>query len=115
MRFQHQEHYVRKTKKVFADPQFHLQRDLDCFLRHIRNAIAHGRVYYNHAGNRVHIVFEDENITPELEHRKSGSTVPSSKGMISKLPKLLCIDFEQSVSMQISFFDASSFPLGIRC
>lgn len=37
------------------------ESDLDCFLRHIRNAIAHGRVYYLHGGNRVHIIFEDIN------------------------------------------------------
>ncbi len=59
----------KKKQTVKGNPP---ETDLDCFLRHIRNAIAHGRVYYNHAGNRVHIVFEDENITPELEHRKSG-------------------------------------------
>lgn len=58
------------------------ETDLKCFLRHIRNAIAHGRVYYRHEGNRVHIVFEDENpkthnltarivcIQADLEHWK---------------------------------------------
>ena len=46
-----------------------IETDLDCFLRHIRNSIAHGRVYYRHAGNRVHIVFEDENSTGNLSAR----------------------------------------------
>jgi hypothetical protein len=45
------------------------ETDLDCFLRHIRNAIAHGRVYCNHAGNRIHIVFEDKNSTGKLSAR----------------------------------------------
>lgn len=45
------------------------ETDLDCFLRHIRNSIAHGRVYYHHAGNRVHFVFEDTNTTGNLSAR----------------------------------------------
>ena len=50
--------YVCKRKKTINGVQ---ETDLDCFLRHIRNAIAHGRVYYLHKGNRVHILFEDMN------------------------------------------------------
>ena len=46
-----------------------IETDLDCFLRHIRNSIAHGRVYYSHAGNRIHIIFEDENSTGNLSAR----------------------------------------------
>ena len=46
-----------------------IETDLDCFLRHIRNSIAHGRVYYSHAGNCVHIVFEDENNSGNLSAR----------------------------------------------
>lgn len=45
------------------------ETDLDCFLRHIRNSIAHGRVYYSHAGNRIHIVFEDKNSPDKLSAR----------------------------------------------
>lgn len=45
------------------------ETDLDCFLRHIRNAIAHGRVFYSHAGNRVHIVFEDMNKSGKISAR----------------------------------------------
>ena len=40
-----------------------LETDLNCFLRHIRNAIAHGNVYYKHTGNRVFLVFDDYNTT----------------------------------------------------
>ncbi len=45
------------------------ESDLDCFLRHIRNAIAHGRVYYLHAGNRVRIIFEDINESKNISAR----------------------------------------------
>lgn len=56
----------KKKQTVKGNPT---ETDLDCFLRHIRNAIAHDRVYYNHAGNRVHIVFEDENSSGKLSAR----------------------------------------------
>lgn len=45
------------------------ETDLECFLRHIRNAIAHGRVYIFHARNRIHIVFEDVNTSGKLSAR----------------------------------------------
>ncbi len=45
------------------------ESDLDCFLRHIRNSIAHGSVYLLHAGNRIHIVFEDRNKLNNLSAR----------------------------------------------
>lgn len=45
------------------------ESDLDCFLRHIRNSIAHGSVYFLHAGNRIHIVFEDKNKAGNLSAR----------------------------------------------
>ena len=54
----------KQTKKGTAQ-----ETDLDCFLRHIRNSIAHGRVYCSHAGNRVHIIFEDENSSGNLSAR----------------------------------------------
>lgn len=37
------------------------ESNLTCFLRHIRNSIAHGRFYYKHTGNWVFIMFEDMN------------------------------------------------------
>ena len=48
----------KKTPKKKELPE----TELDCFLRHIRNSIAHGRVYYKNDGNRVRFVFED--LTP---------------------------------------------------
>lgn len=59
------------------------ETDLNCLLRNLRNSIAHGRVYYHHAGNRVLLMFEDitQNSTnisarivctrADLEHWKS--------------------------------------------
>ena len=35
---------------------------LDCFLRHIRNSIAHGNVHYDHAGNKILVLFDDYNV-----------------------------------------------------
>jgi len=48
-------------KKKLQNKQSLPETDLECFLRHIRNSIAHGLVSYIHAGNRIHIVFEDTN------------------------------------------------------
>lgn len=59
--------FVCKKKQTVKgiDPE----TDLVCFLRHIRNAIAHGRVFFFHARNRIHIVFEDENSPGKLSAR----------------------------------------------
>ena len=35
------------------------ETELECFLRHIRNSIAHGRVVYLHENNKHHIMFSD--------------------------------------------------------
>ena len=59
--------FVCKKKKT--DKGKEQETDLDCFLRHIRNAIAHGRVYYCHAGNRIHVIFEDKNSSGKLSAR----------------------------------------------
>ena len=50
------------------------ETDLDCILRHIRNSIAHGRVYYRKDRNRIHFVFEDcnkKNLTARIVCIKS--------------------------------------------
>lgn len=54
----------KPTKK--EKPQ---ETDLECFLRHIRNAIAHGRVYLCNTKNNYHIIFEDENASKNLSAR----------------------------------------------
>lgn len=54
----------KKSKKGVRE-----ETDFECFLRHIRNSIAHGRVYYSHAGNKIHIVFEDKNSSGKLSAR----------------------------------------------
>ena len=45
------------------------ETDFDCFLRHIRNSIAHGNVHYQNAGNRIFIVFDDYSDTKKLSAR----------------------------------------------
>lgn len=37
------------------------ETNLECLLRHIRNAIAHGRVYCVNAGNNYYLMFDDKN------------------------------------------------------
>ena len=37
------------------------ETDLECLLRHLRNAIAHGRVFVIHGGNFISVLFEDTN------------------------------------------------------
>ena len=37
------------------------ETDLECLLRHLRNAIAHGHVYVFHGGNYISVLFEDIN------------------------------------------------------
>lgn len=56
-------------KKEKRNKEQSQETELDCFLRHIRNAIAHGRVFYLHAGNRVHFVFEDVNKSKNISAR----------------------------------------------
>ena len=70
--------FVIKRKKTNKGEQ--PEADLVCFLRHIRNSIAHGRVYYLNEKGRIHIVFEDRNeknvsarivcVKADLEHWK---------------------------------------------
>lgn len=59
--------FVCKKKKTEKNKP--RETDLDCFIRHIRNAIAHGGVYYCHSGNRIHIVFEDKNPSGKISAR----------------------------------------------
>ena len=50
--------FVCKRKKPDKGIQ---ETDLTCFLRHIRNSIAHGRVYYYRENKHHYICFEDYN------------------------------------------------------
>lgn len=52
-----------------------VESDLDCFLRHIRNSIAHGRTYCVCKTNNIHLVFEDVN-----------STKKSQRGLFARWP-----------------------------
>lgn len=45
------------------------ETDLECLLRHIRNAIAHGHVFIIHGGNYISILFEDLNERKKITAR----------------------------------------------
>ena len=51
-----------KCVRAICQKKESTETDLDCFLRHIRNSIAHGRIVYCHESNRHYIMFED--VTP---------------------------------------------------
>ena len=58
--------FVCKQKPMQKEkPQ---ETELECFLRHIRNAIAHGRVYSYNPKNKYHLDFEDENQVKTYRH-----------------------------------------------
>lgn len=45
------------------------ETDLECLLRHLRNAIAHGHVYIIHGGNHISALFEDRNSDKRITAR----------------------------------------------
>lgn len=51
----------RPSKGFICKYKDNSERDYECVLRHIRNAIAHSNVYMNNAGNRKYLIFEDFN------------------------------------------------------
>lgn len=53
----------RRSKGFICKYKDNYERDYECVLRHIRNAIAHSNVYMNNAGNRKYLIFEDFNKT----------------------------------------------------
>lgn len=75
--------FVCKKKKGSKNSK--KETELECLLRHVRNAIAHGRVYYSHAGNKIHIVFEDKNSNGNLSAR-----IICIKADLEHWKKILC-------------------------
>ena len=59
----------RKTKAFVCKRKDLKETDYTCFLRHIRNAIAHSNVYVVNAGNRKFILFEDFNKSKKQSSR----------------------------------------------
>ena len=55
----------RNSKRVPAQKE----TDLECLLRHLRNAIAHGHVYIIHGGNYISVLFEDRNANNRITAR----------------------------------------------
>lgn len=52
---------VSRLSKAFVCIRKNDEEDIECLLRHIRNAIAHGHVYILPKSNRIYILFEDFN------------------------------------------------------
>lgn len=50
--------FICKRKKK-SSKTGHKETDLECLLRHLRNSLAHGRVFIIHGGNYISILFED--------------------------------------------------------
>ena len=55
--------------RVIDNTDNKLESYLECVLRHIRNSIAHGCVYYLYENKRHYIMFEDFNIKKNLTAR----------------------------------------------
>jgi hypothetical protein len=58
------------------------ESDYECFVRHIRNSIAHGYVYINKQQNRVYILLEDYN-----SNKNKQAIILVSKSDLIKLKK----------------------------
>ena len=59
--------FVCKRKKRAKNG--YKETDFECFLRHLRNSLAHGRFFVIHGGNCVFLLFEDyygKNITARI-------------------------------------------------
>ena len=51
----------RRSKGFVCKRKNNNENDYECFLRHVRNAIAHSYVYMKNVGNRKYLLFEDYN------------------------------------------------------
>lgn len=60
---------VCKRKSANYQRGLETESKLDSFLRHMRNAIAHGRVYIKNGGNYIGLLFEDCNNNGNISAR----------------------------------------------
>jgi hypothetical protein len=51
--------YLCKRKKSPKGSNGKKESDFDCLVRHLRNSLAHGRVFVIHGGNSIKVMFED--------------------------------------------------------
>ena len=72
----------RRSKGFICKRKIKTERDYECVLRHLRNAIAHSNVYMNDAGNRKFILFEDFNKT-----KRQSSIILLSQTDLERLKK----------------------------
>ncbi len=69
----------RKQKGFVCKKKASSEPDFQCFLRHIRNAIAHSNVFLFNTSRRKYILFEDYNSTKKMSARILVSQTDLSK------------------------------------
>lgn len=74
----------RRTKGFVCKRKDKNEKDYECVLRHIRNAIAHSNVYMQNVGNRKYVIFEDFN-----KSKKQSSIMLFSQADLSRLKKII--------------------------
>lgn len=74
----------RRSKGFVCKRKDKNEKDYECVLRHIRNAIAHSNVYMSDTGNRKYLIFEDFN-----KSKKQSSIMLLSQADLSKLKKTI--------------------------
>ena len=79
----HNDANVNRCSKGFVcKRKSNKEKDYECVLRHIRNAIAHSHVYISITGNRQYILLEDFNKT-----KKQSSRILLSQADLARLKK----------------------------
>ena len=74
----------RRSKGFVCKRKGKNEKDYECFLRHIRNALAHSNVYMSNTGNRKYLIFEDFN-----ESKRQSSIILFSQADLGILKKTI--------------------------
>ena len=75
---------INRRSKGFVCKRDKNEKDCECVLRHIRNAIAHSNVYMSNAGNRKYIILEDFNRSKVLS-----AIILFSQADLNRLKKII--------------------------
>lgn len=70
------------TRGFVCIKKYNYETEFECFIRHLRNAIAHGYVYMKKQPNRIFLLFEDYN-----KCKNKSSIILFSKSDLKKLKK----------------------------
>ena len=71
-----------ETRGFVCIKKYNYETEFECFIRHLRNAIAHGYVYMKKQPNRIFLLFEDYN-----KCKNKSSIILFSKSDLKKLKK----------------------------